>query len=86
MLRMSMYVLESTTLESLRRFVKDVIEVFGDEYFEVTQWEWYSSITCVWGEKRFFWYAQFTLLYALEMEELPIRLARASFWAIIIHL
>jgi hypothetical protein len=27
-----MYVLESTTLESLRRFVKDVIEVFGDEY------------------------------------------------------
>jgi hypothetical protein len=70
---------ESTTIESLRRFVEAITKVFGEEYLRSPTESNTTRLLALGGRKRFSRYAWFTRLYALEVEELPFGVARYVF-------
>ena len=63
---------ESIAIESLRRFVAAVVEVFGDEYLISPNEDDTARLHAI-GERRcFFWNAWVHRLYALEVEKLSL--------------
>ena len=69
-----MHMSESTCLESMYRFCKAVVAVFGPEYLRAKRY--YPAFVDQRG-KRVFWYARQHSLHALRVEELSICLAGA---------
>ena len=71
---------ESTVIESLRRFVRGIIEVFGDEYLRSPNEHDTARLLAI-GESRGFADAWEHRLYALGVEKLSYSMARSVYWS-----
>lgn len=67
---------ESNIMESTRRFVKAIIELFGDEYLRSPNTATIQRNYLQMEKMTFSRYARFYRLYPLEMEELSVSMTR----------
>ena len=62
---------ESTSLESLNRFCEAIIEVYGEEYLQQSQYNQFQMTLVSWGGEGVCSNARLSGLYALGVEKLP---------------